>query len=128
MFATPDDYEQRYGMPGDVGLLAAILEDAENTVLSAYESHWGLAYEKGDHPDFDRSAKSVCCLLANQVLSAPTTAAGATQYSQGAGGYTASVTYANGLGRMFLGRSELKSLGLDGQVVRSMRPAMGGGR
>ena len=47
---------------------------------------------------------------------------GATQYSQGAGGYTASVTYGSALGEMYLGKTDLKRLGLNAQVRRVLHP------
>lgn len=44
------------------------------------------------------------------------------QYSQGAGGYTASVSYGSALGEMYLGKTELKRLGLHDQRIGTLQP------
>ncbi len=121
-FATVDDYAARYGAPADPERAATLLEDASAILLSTYEGFWGEAYEEGAHGDFDRSATAVCCLLVNRVLNAPAAMVGATQYSQAAGGYNASVTYGTALGEMYLGKTERKRLGLVGQSIRALRP------
>ena len=69
----------------------------------------------------------MCCLLVNRVLSAPAAMAGAPQYSQGAGGYPASVTYGSALGEMYLGKSDLRRLGLTGQALGALTPLERGG-
>ena len=121
-FATMEDYTARYGKPADSGRATALLDDASALLLSAYEGFWGEDYVAGEHAAFDRAAPAVCCLLVNRVLSAPAAMAGATQYSQGAGGYTASVTYGSALGEMYLGKADLKRLGLDVQSMRVLTP------
>ncbi len=121
-FAKLSDYEARYGAPADPARASVLLEDASALLASHYETTFGEPYEVGAHAQFDRSAAAVACLLVNRVLSAPSSMSGATQYSQGAGGYTASVTFGNGLGEMYLGKSDLKRLGLDVQVLRSLSP------
>lgn len=121
-FASVEDYAKRFGEPADAGRTEVLLGDASATMLSEYEGFYGTAYVEGAHAAFDRAACSVCCLLVNRVLSAPAAMAGATQYSQGAGGYTASVTFGSALGEMFLGSTERKRLGLVGQSLRALRP------
>ena len=127
VFATVDDYAARYGEPGDEKRLQVLLEDASAYLLSAFEEVYGT-YEKGVCPAFDRNAGAVCCLLVNRVLNAPAAMAGATQYSQGAGGYTASVTFGSALGEMYLGKSVREMLGLNAQVMRSLHPSFGEGQ
>lgn len=119
--ASVEDYTARYGEPSDAGRVTALLKDASALLLSAYESNVG-DYERGKVAAFDRSAAAVCCLVVNRVLSAPAALAGAMQYSQGAGGYTASVSYGSALGEMYLGKSDLKRLGLDVQRMRVLTP------
>lgn len=116
-----EDYTARYGEPADAARTGVLLQDASDLVLAAFEDRLG-AYSVGVCPAFDRAAPAVCCLLVNRVLSAPSAMAGATQYSQGAGGYTASVTYGSALGEMYLGRSDLKRLGLTGQALGALTP------
>lgn len=122
LFAEISDYEARYGKPVDAGKVEVLLADASDALLSAYEAHYGEAYAEGEHDAFDRSACAVACLMANRVVAAPSALMGATQYSQGAGGYTASVTLGSAVGEMYLGKSDLKRLGLTDQRIRSVRP------
>ena len=126
-FATVEDYEARYGAPGDEGRLQVLLSDASAYLLSAFEEVYGT-YREGVCPAFDRGASAVCCLLVNRVLNAPAAMAGATQYSQAAGGYSASVTFGSALGEMYLGKSVREMLGLDAQVMRSLHPRYGEAR
>lgn len=124
--ATAEDYAARYGEPEDAALVGTLLADAGNIMLSAYESRVGSPWVPGLLPAFDRSFAAVACKLAHQALSVPQGFAGATQYSQGAGGYTASVTYGGALGDMWLGRTDLRALGLDGSALSSLRPMVRG--
>ena len=121
VFAMVEDYKKRYGEPGDEERCKSLLSDATDQMLSAFEEVYGT-YQEGVCAAFDRNATAVCCLLVNRVLSAPTAMAGATRYSQGAGGYTASVTYGSALGEMYLGKTDLKRLGLNAQVRRALHP------
>lgn len=120
--ASVEDYTARYGEPSDAGRVTALLKDASALLLSAYEGFWGEGYAEGAHAAFDRAAAAVCCMVVNRVLSAPAAMLGATQYSQGAGGYTASVSYGSALGEMYLGKADLKRLGLDVQRMRVLTP------
>lgn len=120
-FATVEDYEARYGAPGDEERCRVLLSDASGQMLSEFEAVYGT-YEEGACPAFDRNAAAVCCLLVNRVLSAPAAMAGATQYSQGAGGYTASIAFGSAMGEMYLGKTVRETLGLNAQVRRSLRP------
>lgn len=124
VLATPGDYAARYGETDDAARLQALLSDATAILLSAYEARWGDDYVAGAHPAFDRSATAVCCLLANRVLAAPQMLTGATQYSQTAGSYNASVTYGSAMGEMYLGKADLKRLGLYGSLIRELRPML----
>lgn len=121
-FATLDDYAGRYGAPTEPDRVSALLGDASDTLLSEYELYWGRPYRKGDHPAFDRSAKAVCCALVHRAVVTEGSVPGATQYSQGAGGYTASVTLASPGGDLYVGKSDRRRLGLAGCRVGSIRP------
>lgn len=122
-FATASDYAARYGEAADAARVGVLLADASAMLASAYEGFFGGRYERGAHAAFDRCAPAVACAMVNRVLCAPAAMAGATQFSQGAGGYTASVSYGSGAGDMYVARSELKRLGLAVQRARSLRPA-----
>ncbi len=120
--AAIGDYTKRYGTVTDEARVKVLLEDASNLMLSAYEEHWGEAYVKGAHTAFDRAAAAVCCKLVHNALTAPEGYEGATQFSQGAGGYTASVTFGGAVGDMWLGKTDLADLGLTGQRRRVLTP------
>lgn len=115
-------YEARYGPAADAARASALLADASAMLVTAYERRWGEAREEGAHPEFDRSAAAVCCAVAHRALSAPGDMAGVSRYSQGAGAYTASVSFSNPTGDLWLSKSDLSRLGLDGCEVWSIPP------
>lgn len=120
--ATLDDYVRRYGTPTEPGRVTALLADASDALLSEYELYWGEPYREGAHAAFDRSAESVCCSMVRRAVATDGSLPGATQLSQGAGGYTASVTLASPGGDLYVGRSDRRRLGLAGCRVGSIRP------
>ena len=71
-FATLADYELRYGAvaDGDGNRVSALLADASDALLAAYESAWG-GYKAGDHPAFDRAACSVACSVVSRAVNVP---------------------------------------------------------
>ena len=103
-FATVADYEARCGAAGDEARVAALLEDASAYLRGAYRRRMGVQYLAGSNPN------------------APGAMAGITQQSQTTGPYSSSVTFANPTGDLYLGRSDLKRLGLAGCRVRSIQP------
>ena len=58
----------------------------------------GVEYE-GAKPPLSDALVFVCCNIAHRTVQASADAYGVTQYSQGAGGYSESFTYANPSGR-----------------------------
>lgn len=126
--ATLDDYSSRYGAPTDPGRVEALLADASDALLTEYESYWGSPHEPGAHPEFDRSAPAVCCAMVHRALAAPDQLAGATQLSQTAGSYSASVTLPSPGGDLYVGRSDRRRLGLSGCRVGSIAPMTIGDR
>lgn len=123
-FAGIGDYEARYGPPEDEARVSALLGDASDMLLAAYEERFGSPYEPGACRAFDRGAAAVCCAMAQRAVNVPRGMAGATQYSQGGGGYTASVSFGGALGDLYLGKSDLKRLGLAGSSIGSIRPVV----
>lgn len=123
-FASVDNYAARYGPPVDSARTTALLNDASNVLLSAYESHFNASYVNGVRPAFDRSAEAVCCAMVQRAMNVPDGFAGATQLSQGGGGYTASVSFGGALGDLYLGKSDMRKLGLDGSRMGSITPMM----
>lgn len=123
-FASVEDYTKRYGDVADSDRVEVILSDASDAMLNAYESSWGEAYQEGAHEQFDRSATAVRCAIAHRSLSVPAGFEGASQYSQTAGSYNASITFSNPTGDIYLSKTELKRLGLYGQRIGAVMPIM----
>lgn len=121
---TLDEYAARYGIPSDSSRVSALLSDACDMLLTAYEGRWGY-YVEGSHPAFDRGYKAVACAVVNRAVSVPYCFAGATQYSQTAGSYNASITFANPTADLWLGKSDLRRLGLTGMRIGSIAPMIG---
>lgn len=121
---TLDEYAARYGIPSDSSRVSALLSDACDMLLTAYEGRWGY-YVEGSHPAFDRGYKAVACAVVNRAVSVPDCFAGATQYSQTAGSYNASITFANPTADLWLGKSDLRRLGLTGMRIGSIAPMIG---
>ena len=119
-----DEYAARYGTPSDPKRVSALLSDACDMLLAAYEGRWGC-YVAGAHQAFDRGYKAVACSVVSRAVSVPDAFAGATQYSQTAGSYNASVTFANPTADLWLGKSDLKRLGLAGTRIGSIAPMIG---
>lgn len=121
---TLDEYAARYGTPPDPERVSALLSDACDMLLTAYEGRFGY-YVEGAHPAFDRGYKAVACSVVSRAVSVPDCFAGATQYSQTAGSYNASVTFANPTADLWLGKSDLRRLGLTGMRIGSIAPIIG---
>lgn len=121
-FATVADYEARCGAAEDEARVAALLDDASAYLRGAYRRRMGVQYLAGSNPTFDENVKSVCVAMVARAVNAPGAMAGITQQSQTTGPYSASVTFANPTGDLYLGRSDLKRLGLAGCRVRSIQP------
>lgn len=121
---TLEEYADRYGTPPDPGRVSALLSDACDMLLTAYEGRFGC-YVEGAHPAFDRGYKAVACSVVSRAVSVPDCFAGATQYSQTAGSYNASVTFANPTADLWLGKSDLRRLGLAGTRIGSIAPMIG---
>lgn len=121
---TLDEYAARYGTPPDPERVSALLSDACDMLLTAYEGRFGY-YVEGAHPAFDRGYKAVACAVVSRAVSVPDCFAGATQYSQTAGSYNASVTFANPTADLWLGKSDLRRLGLAGTRIGTIAPMIG---
>lgn len=121
---TLEEYAARYGTPPDPERVFALLSDACDMLLTAYEGRFGC-YVEGAHQAFDRGYKAVACSVVSRAVSVPDCFAGATQYSQTAGSYNASVTFANPTADLWLGKSDLRRLGLAGTRIGSIAPMIG---
>lgn len=119
-FATFEDYAARYdAATGDAGRVGVLLDDASALVSASLPAG----------ADIDALApllKSTVCAMVNRArVSAGM--AGVSNYSEGAAGLTASVTYANPSGDIYMTATEKAALGIDGGFVGAL-DMTGGGR
>lgn len=121
-FAGVDDYIARYGASADLDRVAALLADASSALLSEYRAAVGEDWAEGASPLFDGAAAGVACAMVARALSSPTGMEGVTQVSQTGGPYTASVSFANPSGALWISKSERARLGLGGARVWSIQP------
>ncbi len=121
-FATLADYEARRGAvaESDKGRVEALLEDASAFLSGRFRVRMGADYAAGLNKTFDENAKAVCVAMVSRAVEVPADLSGVTQQSQSAGSYSASYTYANPTGDLYLGRSDLRRLGLCGSRVGSI--------
>lgn len=124
-FATVEDYEARYGAAEDGERLETALSDASAYIASEM-ARAGAAVD----PDDEAQAAAltyVTCLLVNRVERSGMYA-GLSNVSQGAGGYTASVSVYNPGGGFRLYAEERRMLGIGGGRVGMTDPYGDGGR
>ena len=115
-FATVEDYERRYGPVEDTERIEALLEDA--SVFIACQP--GFSPCEGDEATA-AALNAITCSLVNRKVTAGEYA-GLSQMSQGAGGYTASVSVYNPSGDFYLTKQERRVLGLAGGRVGMTDP------
>ena len=122
-FATAEDYEARYGGVEDEKRLETALSDA-SVYISAEMARAGVAVDPNDEAQAAALAY-VTCLLVNRVERSGMYA-GLSNVSQGAGGYTASVSVYNPGGGFRLYAEERRMLGIGGTRIGSVAPAIDG--
>ena len=125
IFATVEDYIARYGSIVDEVKASTLLDDASAMLNGAFRRRHAQDYAPGINLSFDENVKAVCCAVVSRALNVPTGFDGATQYSQNAGAFGATVTFANPTGSLYLGKSDLKKLGLASMVIGSISPRIG---
>lgn len=121
-FVTLADYEARQGelSETDRDRCSALLEDASAAMRSRFRAFHGQGYAEGVNESFDDNAKAVCVALVARALSVPGDLSGVTQFSQTAGPYTASTTFSNPSGDIYLTKTDLHALGLLGSHIGSI--------
>lgn len=122
-FATVEDYEARYGGVEDEKRLETALSDA-SVYISAEIARAGISVDPNDEAQA-AALTYVTCLLVNRVERSGMYA-GLSNVSQGAGGYTASVSVYNPGGGFRLYAEERRMLGIGGTRIGSVAPAIDG--
>lgn len=111
-FATVSDYETRYGDADDQDILQEILLDATREISAALDRA-GIAYDEPDERYRDRLMQA-CRSMAYRAMGQndEDLPFGVTQYSEGAGDFSASVSFRNPYGEVYISKSERQLLGL----------------
>lgn len=118
-FATVEDYEVRYGEVEDEARVSALLQDATNIIASQP----GFAMREDD--TWWGVLETVTCAMVHRSMMSGSYA-GLSNVSQGAGGYTASVSVYNPGGDLYLTRNEKRALGIGGARIGTVAPAING--
>lgn len=106
-YAFFDDYAARYAAdPADEKRVTVLLEDASAIIDSMLSGGTAPA----------ALLASIACAMVNRAMSAGGMG-GISQYSEGAAGMTASVTYANPHGDLYLTQVEKDALGIGGGCI-----------
>lgn len=121
-FATIEDYEARYGLVQDKVKVTTLLGDASNYLSALYFQEWSEEYKAGEHSLFDLNACAVTCSIVSRVINVPAGMEGVSQASQGADSYSASYTFANPTGDIYITKSERERLGLGGSGIFTIPP------
>lgn len=124
-FATVEDLETRWRKLDDSETERAgrLLEDASVMMAIAMDGA-GTDYAE-PAPTLAKALVSVCCNMVKRVLISRDDLAGVTQYSQGAVGYTESMSYANPNGDMYITAAEKRMLGIGRMRIGSIEPRTG---
>lgn len=120
-YATVDDLANRWReLTADEQTRAeTMLEDAA-VVLRAALSHHAIEIDPDDE-DQARLLTYISCSMVQRALSVSDDLMGVKQYTQTAGSYSGSYTYANSTGDIYLTTSELKWLGIKNQGMGQIR-------
>lgn len=121
-FASVSDYEQRYGEPDDPELIEEVLMDATREISAALERA-GIDPE-GASEAYRERLMQACRSMAFRAIGQGEAdiPLGVTQYSQGAGDFTASWSVRNPFGEVYLSKAELRLLGLGRARIGSFIP------
>jgi hypothetical protein len=117
-YATVDDLEKRWRTltPSEQDKAAVLLDDA--TAMLDAECKKARA-----HPH-EGLLKIVCVDMVKRAMSSPVDDIPATNVQQTAGPYSASLTFANPMGDMYLTKANRKLLGLLRQRIGTIYPAI----
>lgn len=124
-FATTAQLESRWKSLDDVEKPRAeiLLMDA-SVIVATMCAQSGIAIDATDELQ-TLTIQSIVCEMVKRAMLAPIDEAPMSQFSQTAGAYSESGTYANPNGDLYLTSSEKKRLGLGKQRMFSIQPTGG---
>lgn len=120
MWATVSDLEVRWRplTVAERSTATALIGDAEDMLVSL-----GVP----DDPEWERSgvARAVVCSMVRRAMQATGALAGVSTASQSASPYSASLTFANPTGSLYLESQEKRALGITSMRMGSIMPEVG---
>lgn len=124
-FATIEELESRWRSLKDTEKDRAetLLLDASVKIVSMCKQH-GVTIDEEDEVQA-HSLVSISCEMVKRAMLASVDMAPTTNYSQAAGGYSESFTYANPTGDLYLTSAEKRELGISRQRMFSVKPSGG---
>lgn len=124
-FATVGDLENRWRSLKDTEKTRAetLLLDASVKIVSMCKKH-GVTINEEDEVQA-HSLMAITCEMVKRAMLASVDVAPTTNYSQAAGGYSESFTYANPTGDLYLTNAEKLELGIGKQKMFAIRPSGG---
>lgn len=124
-FATTDDLQKRWRPLNDAEKTRAetLLLDATAKITSMCNDS-GVTINDEDEVQ-SHNLLSITCEAVKRAMLFSVDSSPVTNYSQGAGDYTESFTYANPTGNLYLTNDEKKLLGIKRQRIFSIQPTGG---
>lgn len=124
-FASVEQYHAIYDTSIADERVDVFLKKATRRIAAALDGA-GISYDEPTQ-DFSDTLADVCCDVVHRALGSTDSNEaqmpfGATQYSQGANGYSESFTLSNPYGDLFLTQAERDLLGINAQLVTSITP------
>lgn len=126
-FASVEQYRAIYDTSISDERIDVFLQKATRRIAAALDGA-GISYDEPSQ-DFSDTLADVCCDVVHRALGSTDSNEaqmpfGATQYSQGANGYSESFTLSNPYGDLFLTQAERDLLGINSQVITSITPLL----
>lgn len=124
-FATSSDLASRWRDLNETETKRAetLLLDATAKITSMCDAS-GVTIDETDKVQA-HNLKAITCEVVKRAMLCSVDSAPTTNYSQGAGAYTESFTYANPTGDLYLTSAEKKLLGIGRQRIFSIQPTGG---
>lgn len=127
-FATASDLAARWrALSAEEKARAEVLLDDGSALLAERLARAGVEVDPSDEVQAT-NLRSVCCAIVQRAMTVPEDMAGVSQFSQTAGPFTGSASYANPHADLYLTSTEQKRLGLKGMRAGMIAPKIGDAR
>ena len=121
-FATVGQYEARYGDVDDQDILQEILMEATREIFAARDRA-GIDYQEPNETYSDRLMQA-CRSMAFRAMGQADAELpyGVTQFSEGAGDFSSSLSFRNPYGEVYISKAERHLLGLGAAKAKFVYP------